>query len=342
MIFDNLTEQDKNQMTDLLVKAGSKSLAVADAAQQTLAAALQVPLREGVLTGNIISNIFTRDDIKGKSTGEYPIDLYRPDNASDFRAYVIPNQGRIPERHVQGDYIKVPAYDIGSSIDFLLRYAEEANWNVVGRAMEVLEAGFTKKMNDDGWHTLLYAGFDRGILVSDANAAAGQFTKRLISLMKLGMRRNAGGNSTSLNRGKLTHLFISPEAMEDIRNWGVDEVDEVTRRDIFVAEDGTYNKIFGVTLVDLDELGDDQEYQSYYETVVAVGASNSGMASATDVEIAVGLDLSKNNSFIMPVREDMVVFNDPAMHRQRRFSVYGWASLGFGVLDNTKILISSL
>ena len=63
-----------------------------------------------------------------------------------------------------------------------------------------LEAGFVKKMNDDGWHTLLAAGVDRNVLVFDADASNGQFTKRLISLMKTVMRRNAGGNSGSLNQ----------------------------------------------------------------------------------------------------------------------------------------------
>ena len=49
----------------------------------------------------------------------------------------------------------VPTYDIGASIDYLLKYARDARWDVVGRAMEVLEGSFVKKMNDDGWHTFL-------------------------------------------------------------------------------------------------------------------------------------------------------------------------------------------
>ena len=82
--------------------------------------------------------------------------------------------------------------------------------------MEVLEASFVKKMNDDGWHTILAAGVDRNIVVFDSDAAAGQFTKRLVNLMKTVMRRNGGGNSSSNNRGQLTDLYVSPEAMEDL------------------------------------------------------------------------------------------------------------------------------
>lgn len=42
-----------------------------------------------------------------------------------------------------------------------------------------------KKINDDAWHTLLAAGLDRNVVVYDSAATAGQFTKRLVSLMKV-------------------------------------------------------------------------------------------------------------------------------------------------------------
>ncbi len=340
-MFEDMKPEDKAQITELLKQTGSPNKEEALTAQRAFAAALTTPLRQGVLVGDIISNIFTPEEFDPAARIEYPIDFYRADNAGDFTAFVIPNQGKIPQRQVEGDYVTVPTYDIGAGIDYLLRYAREARWNIVSRALEVLEAGFVKKMNDDGWHTILSAGFDRNIVVSDSNATAGQFTKRLISLMKLVMRRNAGGNSTSLNRGKLTHLFVSPESMEDIRNWGIDQVDEVTRREIYVADDGGFSKIFGVNLVDLDELGENQEYQDYYQSVTATGASNNGMA-ASDVELVVGLDLSKNDSFVMPIREPLTIYADESLHASRRAGVYSWMGLGFAVLNNSRTLLGSL
>ena len=202
--------------------------------------------------------------------------------------------------------------------------------------MEVLEASFVKKMNDDGWHTVLAAGVDRNIVVYDSDANASQFTKRLVSLMKTVMRRNGGGNSASNNRGMLTDLYVSPEAMEDIRNWGVDQIDEVTRREIYTAADGSINRIFGVNLHDLDELGVGQEYQLFYGNTL--GAAMPG----SDTEIVVGLDLRKRDSFIMPVRQEVQIFEDDTLHRQKRAGFYGWAEVGFAVLDNRRVLIGSL
>jgi hypothetical protein len=327
------------EITDLLVKSGSADRDVALAANKEFAKALELPLRQGLMSGNILDNIFESVQLAPGATPEFPLDFLAPGTERDFVAYTIPNHGYIPERHVESDYVMVPTYDVGASIDYLLKYARDARWDVVGRAMEVLEASFVKKMNDDGWHTLLAAAVDRNIVVFDSDAASNQFTKRLVSLMKTIMRRNGGGNSSSANRGALTDLYVSPEAMEDIRNWGVDIVDEVTRREIYTAADGAVNRIFGVNLHDRDELGVCQEYQNFYSEA---GALNQGTPPGSKSEIVVGLDLRKRDSFIMPVRQEVQIFEDDSLHRQKRAGFYGWAELGFAVLDNRRVLLGAV
>ena len=332
--MSKMTKPD-DHFIELIQRSGSVDKNEALAAQRELAVALETPLRKGVLVGDVLDGIFEKIQMAPGSAAEFPLDLLAPGTENQHVAYTNPGHGRVPERAVEGDYVMVPTYTVASSIDYLLRYAREARWDVVGRAMQVLEAGFVKKMNDDGWHTLLAAGVDRNVMVYDADAAVGQFTKRLISLMKTVMRRNAGGNSGSLNRGKLTDMYLSPEALEDIRNWGLDQVDEVTRREIYQAGDdgAAITRIFGVNLHDTDELGADQEYQNFYVNQLA------GTFTGSDVELVVGLDQSSNDSFIMPVKQDVQVFEDDAMHRQQRAGFYGWAEIGFAVLDNRRILL---
>jgi hypothetical protein len=324
-------------MVDMLRRSGDNDYRKAEAGMAEVVKALETPLRKGVMSGDIVSGIFEVIRFAPGQTVEFPLDWLAPGTEKDFVAYTIPNQGRIPERHIEGDYVMVPTYDVGNSIDWLLKYARDARWDIVGRAMQVLESGFVKKQNDDGWHLLLSAGIDRNIMVFDGDAAAGQFTKRLVSLMKLVMRRNGGGNSNSLTRRTLTDMYVSPENIEDMRNWGVDQVDEVTRREIFLAEDGTgvMSRIYGVFLHDLDELGEGQEYQSFFETELG------GSLASGDRELVVGLDLTNNASFVMPVRADIQVFNDPVLHRQRRQGVYAWAEHGFGALDNRYAILGS-
>jgi hypothetical protein len=332
-----INQRPSDEFIALLRKSGDADINVAAAAQREFAKALELPLRKGVLVGNILGNIFETITVEPGSTTEYPLDLVSPGLEGEHVAYTNPGHGRIPERSVEGDYVMIPTYSVTSSVDYLLRYAREARWDIVGRAMQVMEAGFTKKMNDDGWHTILAAGVDRNILVYDADATAGLFSKRLVSLMQTVMRRNSGGNSASVGRGRLTDMYVSPEALEDIRNWGLDQVDEVTRREIYTAsENGApITRIFGVNLHDLDELGEGQEYQNFFT------ADLSGSVQASDLELVVGLDQSTSDSFVMPVKQQLQVFEDPTLHRQQRAGYYGWAELGFGVLDNRRVILGS-
>jgi hypothetical protein len=323
------------EMNQLLSRAGSLKREESLAATSELAKALELPLRQGVMSGNILDGIFEAINLQPGATAEFPLDFLAPGTEKEFVAFTIPNHGRIPERHVEGDYVMVPTYDVGASIDWLLKYARDARWDVVGRAMEVLQGQFVKKNNDDGWHTLLSAGADRNILIYDGDASSGMFSKRLVSLMKVVMRRNGGGNSTSINRGELTDLYLSPEGHEDIRNWGVDEVDEFTRRDLITKEGGLLVRIFQVNLHTLDELGEGQEYQNFYTVDL------SGTMPAGKNEILVGLDLRNNDSFVMPVRAPVQVFEDEALHRQRRAGMYGWAEHGFAALDTRRVLLGA-
>jgi len=203
----------------LLRDSGSTNQDVAHAAQQELAVALTTPLRKGVLSGDIVSPIFEKDPLEAGASTEYPLDLIAPGTEGEHVAYTNPGNGRIPERHVEGDYVMINTFGITSSIDFLLKYAREAKWGVVARAMQALEASFVKKTNDDGWHTLLSAAVDRNVLVYDGDAAEGQFTKRLISLMKTVMRRNGGGNSVTATEDFL--IFTCLQKASKILETGV-------------------------------------------------------------------------------------------------------------------------
>ena len=331
------TDRPSDEFISLLKQSGDSDLGVASAAQREFAKALELPLRKGVLVGNILGDIFETINVEPGATTEYPLDLISPGLAGEHVAYTNPGHGRIPERSVEGDYVMIPTYSITSSIDYLLRYAREARWDIVARAMQVLEAGFTKKLNDDGWHTILAAGVDRNILVYDADATAGQFSKRLVSLMQTVMRRNSGGNAASVGRGRLTDLYVSPEALEDVRNWGLDQIDEVTRREIYTAAEGgaPITRIFGVNLHDMDELGEGQEYQDFFTSEL------SGAVQGSDTELVVGLDQSSNDSFVMPVKAQLEIFEDPTLHRQQRAGYYGFAEIGFGVLDNRRVILGS-
>lgn len=332
-----MLNRPSDEFIALLQRSGSSDKAVALDAQREIAKALELPLRKGIMFGDVVTGIFEKMVLEPGSSPEFPLDLLAPGTERDYTAYTNPGHGRIPEKHVEGDYVMVNTYGITNSIDFLLRYAREARWDIVARAMQVLESGFVKKINDDGWHTVLAAAVDRNILVYDGDAAAGQFTKRLISLAKTVMLRNGGGNSVTAT-GRLTDLYLSPEAIEDVRNWGIDQLDEVSRREVYQSADSgaPLTRIFGVNLNGLFEFGDGQEYQTFFTS--DLGGS---LGPNSDVELIVGLDLNARDSFVMPVKREVEIFEDEGLHRSQRQGYYGWAEIGFGVLDNRRVLAAS-
>jgi len=78
--------------------------AEASAAMGELAKALETPLRKGIMPGNIINGIYEQIRFEYGVSVEFPLDFIAPGTEKDYVAYTIPNQGRLPERQVEGDY----------------------------------------------------------------------------------------------------------------------------------------------------------------------------------------------------------------------------------------------
>lgn len=333
-------------VADALRATASSDHATREQAQKAFAAELQAPLRQGVFDRDNLGSIYERQVLPPGAQANYPLDFVKPGEEENFVAYTLPKQGRLPERHVEGDEIWVPTYRIGNAIDWDIRYAEEARFDVIMRAIRVYEAGFVRKLNSDGWRTLLGAADGRGLVVTALGAApftgatlaptpaAGQFTKELISRMRTAMVRGAGGNG---NAGRLTDVYLSMEAMESIRAWDVDEIDEFTRREIFVSREYGLASIYGVVLHEMTEFGIGQEYENFLTSTL--GRSHSTVASTTLKEFCVGLDLSTQDSFVSPIRKELETLEDPTLYRQQRAGIYGWMELGFAVLDSRRVLL---
>ena len=328
---------DNKDFKQLLMRSASNDLREMQDAQYKVAKALTVPVREAILSGDILTghNIFEKMLWANNEQVEFPLDILAPGEEDDLVAYTNPGDGRIPEAQLEGSYVTIPTYKIAGAIDWLLDVAAAGDTWMLSRYIEVLKHQFVKKINDDGWHTIIAGATDRNIMVYDADADAGQFTKRLVSLTKVAVARNGGGNSGSMGRRKLTDIFLSLEGIEDIRNWGVDQIDEITRRELFTMEDGAIKRIFGVNLHEMYELGPNHEYQDFFTNVLG------GSVQTSDLELAIGLDLSNKTSFVMPVKQEVQFFPDPDLHRSQKQGYYGWGKLGFASLDNRNSILMS-
>lgn len=338
-----LTPEQVKELSQALKACGSEENDVRATAQKAFAAQLQAPIRRAVFDENNHAGIFEPDVLEAGATPNYPLDFVKPGDEDNFIAFTISKAGRIPERHVEGDELWVTTFRVGNSIDWDIRYMREARFDVVSRAIQVYEAGYVRKNNTDAWRVIMSAAYDRGMIVTASGAAPftgnapisnpptdGAFVKELLSRAKTAMMRGAGGNG---NAGKLTDVYLSPEAMEDVRAWGTNQVDEFTRREIMVAADGSIAQIYGVRLHPMTEFGQGQEYQNFLTTTL--GAS----LPTNTLEWAVGLDLSTNDSFVEPIKQELMTLEDPALYRQQRMGIYGWMEHGLAVLDSRRCLL---
>lgn len=326
-------------MEKLLRMAGSDNPQTAAAGAAGLAKAIQTPLQQGMLNGDIFSDLVTKEPVGPGSAVEYPLDLLAPGTEGNHTAYVMPAHGRSAQRFVDGDYLMVPVFEVGNSIDFNRRYAEECRWNIVERALQVLEAGFVRKMNTDVWRVIVSAAMARGLAVYDDRVAPGYTSKRLFSLGKQVMLRQGGGNTSTVNRFRMTDVYGSPEAADDIRNWNLDEVDDVTRREIYLRDELDTFRVFGVNVRTLVEMGVGQEFQNYFAAQGGVLPTYTLSGSKTKLEIMVGVDRTKENSFVMPVRQNVEIYEDLNGFRAGRVSLFGKARYGVGSLENRSSLI---
>lgn len=306
--------------------------------------AIQLPIRQGIMDGDNTSNICNVSTLAPGVTPEFPIDPIRPGTENEFRAFTNPGKGRIPQHTMTGDTIILPTIGNTNAVDWHLKFARNARWDVISRLIEGMMGGFVKKRNDDVWHTILAAAADRGMVVYDAGANVGQFTKLLFSLVRCAMARNSGGNQSSIKRGRVTDMYLSCEGFEEILNWSLDQVPDAVRAQLYSMSSGdnTISDILGVKMHQMYELGVGQEYQLYYTNTLGGALSPSGGAhAANDVELAIGLDLVNRDSFIMAITQALEIFEDPMLHRSQKGGFYGWEEYGVAVMDNRRVIAMS-
>lgn len=342
MLPSNIPVDD--EMKECLRATASPNPVIRENAQRAFAATLNFPIRQGIFDRDNLGEIYERHELTEGATANYPLDFIKPGEEDLYVAYALPKQGRLPERHVEGDELWVPTFEIGNAIDWDIRYAKEARFDVVSRAIDVYEAGFVRKLNSDGWRTLLTAAADRGLVVTAGGSGCftgntlrptftdGVFDKELISRMKTCMTRGAGGNG---NAGRLTDVYLSVEAMEDVRSWGATQIDDFTRRQVYTSREYGISELYGVLLHQMTEFGEGQEYQLFLANTLGVSQPSNTS------EFCVGLDLTTMDSFVMPIREELQTLDDPGLYRQRRMGVFGWMSHGFACLDNRRILLGA-
>jgi len=325
-------EKPSEETLALLRSTASSDYKVAEQAQRAFAAGLNDVLRKADQDGDVTAGIFDRFTLPPGAEARFPLHFLSESNVDEHVAFDLPAHGRVPERHVEGDELLVKTFSVAGAIDFDIWFARDARYDVIREALDVLNKSFIKKDNDDAWTVLLACAADRSLVANDTAATAGIFTKELAARMKTVYLRNRSGNTVT---GGLTDMYLSLEGLEDIRAFDATAVDEITRRELFTAGDNVLPSLYGLTMHAMQELGVGSTFQGIYTTLGGT------LAAGGDTELVVGLDLSSTTAFKNPVRDELMVTEDPMLHRQQRQGWYAWKRHGWTCLDERFILAGS-
>jgi len=342
MSWDNtlrLNDEELTAVKALLRETANPDNDISRAAMHQLAKAVELPLRKGFFIGDTVGNIFSREDLEPDAAPKYPLDFVGPSGERNYYAFRIADEGAIPDRLVKGDEVTVDTFQLGNAVSWKLQYARVARWPMVERALKIFRDGFVAKVNDEGWRVILRAIGNRyDTQYSQVTGSA--FTLGLLSDMQLKMKRGI-----DFARNELTDLYVSSEVMKDIRDFATTtSIDYLTRREIFQAvprPDGNGGEviiptIYGVSIHELKQLGNGRDYNTTFNSL---NTNLSGFDTTTD-EVVVGLDLTPEgkSNYVMPIRRDLEMFEDPTLHREQKAGVYGWMELSFALLDDRRAL----
>jgi hypothetical protein len=351
--MDNKMNEIREQLKALFketASAGENS-----EAKKALAQAISVPILQEVRDASLARQLFAVEPLEPGAQASYPI-------ADDFEApvFILPKLGRVPQNHIEapGEEVYVPTFNIGTSFDWSLRYARDGRIDIAQRAMRNAARAIIDFEEESAWRLLAPAATSafpgKGLLGArpapiveiDGGPAAGFLSKELINQMIVRMERS---------RRTLTDLYVSPEDMADIREWGESEVDPETRREIFIGNGR--GEIFNVRLHKVHQLGATGKYNinsndsasgifrvgaggkfnDYEPTIANKVNANGELVTPGETQIY-GFDLTANDSLVMPIKQELEFFDDPSLHREQKQGFYGWEEIGMAVLD-TRMLV---
>jgi len=197
---------------------------------------------------------------------------------------------------IDGEII-VPPIEYHNTVDWSLKYARDERWDIVGRAMQCLDASLQRGPWLHQWHTILAAGCDRNMVVYDSVEEGGKFTPRLVSLCKTIMRRNSGFPATSPKYGKTTDIAIGDEAFWDA--FGKEGYitkqcggNDLLRREYYF-DDNNHARLYGVDIHSVPGLDPGEELYDFYDDNLR------GTLPKDKRNLMVGMDASKlDNSVI--------------------------------------------
>ena len=321
------------EQIELIKAMGSKNATASREASEAFAAFLGPVIQEVIQTAGTANMIYSDAPFNEDDNPSYPLDLYYNENDGYVTVWSQHLAGGLPTSQVEGvAEMKIATYRLDSAVSWMKRYARRSRLDVVSKAIERMATEVLIKQERNAWAVILRALAEASTNVQSTGSAVA--TKHIVAsatedkfvlgdmstLMTRLKRINesfSGHTPVAPWSNGLTDLYVSPEVKQDIRAFSYSPIGNNANQSLPEdAKSGAYRgaglaNIFGINIVDLQELGVGQKYNTLYETFSdsagLAGAVNEAGASTTTAfndssshEVIIGVDASRE-ALIRPV-----------------------------------------
>ena len=379
------------EQVELIKAMGSKNSIVAREASEAFAAFLGPVIQKVLQQAATAGAIYTDAPFNQDEGASYPLDLYYNENNQGYVSVWSQNvAGGLPtSQDVSAiQELKIATYRLDSAVSITKKYARQARLDVVSKLIERMSQEVLLKQERNAWAVALRALATANTSsvtpasVGIANLKAGSHVipafehnkfqlADLNKLMTLNKRINsswANGTVDASYSAGVTDLYVSPEIKEQIRAFAYQPMNTAQapsgtssvplpdniRTDIFNA--AGMQEIYGVNIVELNELGLSQKYNTLFKEfagtgvvgpmALASGATQGAEALGTTAvdEVLVGVDNSKG-AFVRALAQDSdtgdtftTAPDDQFTQRNERIGFYGSLEEGRVCIDSRAIV----
>ena len=373
------------EQVELIKAMGSKNQLVAREAQEAFAAFLGPVVRKVLQQAATAGAVYTDAPFNQDEGASYPLDLYYNETNDGYVSVWSQNMaGGLPtSQDVSAvQELKIATYRLDAAVSITKKYARQARLDVVSKLIERMSQEVLLKQERNAWAVVLNAlanastasvtagsvgitGLKTGSHVIPAYNQGRFQLADLNKLMTLNKRINqswANGTTDAAYSNGITDLYVSPEIKEQIRAFAYQPMNTVqatsgqtsiplpdnVRTEVFNS--AGMQEIYGVNIVELNELGVGQKYNTLFDEFDSgnVGPhSSAGTADSftgSDDELLVGVDNSKG-AFVRAIAQDgdtgdtfTTSPDDQFTQRNERIGFYGSLEEGRVCIDSRAIV----
>jgi len=377
------------EQVELIKAMGSKNQLVAREASEAFAAFLGPVIQRVLQQAATAGAIYTDAPFNQDEGASYPLDLYYNETNDGYvSTWSQSVAGGLPtSQDVSAiQELKIATYRLDSAVSITKKYARQARLDVVSKLVERMSQEVLLKQETNAWAVALNAlanastssvtassvgitGLKAGSHVISAASESTFQLADLNKLMTLNKRINqswAGGTPDAAYSNGITDLYVSPEIKEQIRAFAYQPMNtragstgsgsdtstsialpDSIRTDVF--NQAGMQEIYGVNIVELNELGIGQKYNTLFDefdsgNIGPNGTSGAHAFSAAADEILVGVDNSKG-AFVRAIAQDSDTGDtfttqpdDQFTQRNERIGFYGSLEEGRVCIDSRAIV----